>query len=125
MAAFALQDGEVVLAEIRPSVLASLWRECYTFGLFEIVRRRRRCILTTQRLVLIRGVLSRSVRMIPLDRIQDISVDNTLWVARLCVSSAGGSLGVEELRPLRTSDARKFAASVSLQIAARRGTQWA
>lgn len=123
MAAFALQEGEGILAEIRPSVIASLWRELCTGGLYEIARRRRRCILTTHRLILTQGVVSRSVRTIPLDRIQDVSVDNTLWVARLGVSSAGGSLGVEQLHPLRTSEARRFAEAVSLQIAALRRTR--
>ena len=39
MAACALQEGEGILAEIRPSVIASLWRELYTLGLYEIARR--------------------------------------------------------------------------------------
>jgi len=110
------QPGEVVVRDMRRSPLARLGAEVCTLGLYEIPRRRTHLILTNQRVITSRGVLHRSVRSLPLDRIQDASLSNTFWAAKIVFSTAGGRAGIEALTGLRTRTARAFMADLTPRI---------
>ena len=116
MAKLHLQPGEVVVIEKRPSPVAwpLLWYLC-TLGFSEIWRRRRRFIITGQRVIVARGLIRRSIRFVPLDRVQDVTMANILWRAAVQLSSAGGPSGVERLHPLRTRDARALVSELTLR----------
>ena len=108
--------GEVVVREVRPSPLATIPLYLFTLGLWEIWRRRTRFILSNQRVIISYGVLHRAVRFLPLDRVQDATLKNLLWVASIHLSSAGGSGGVEQLRRMRTRVARAFLEDLTPRI---------
>jgi membrane protein YdbS with pleckstrin-like domain len=116
MAQLHFQPGEVVISDVRPSPLVMLGNEVVTLGLYELWRRRTHLILTNQRVITSKGVVGRSVRSLPLDRIQDASVTNRLWEARIVLSSAGGRVGIEALNGLRTRVARAFLAELTPRI---------
>ena len=116
MAQLTFQPNEVVVRDMRRSPLATLGAEVCTLGLYEIARRRTHLILTNQRVISSRGVLHRSVRSLPLDRIQDASLSNTFWSAKIVFSSAGGGAGIEALTGLRTRTARAFMADLTPRI---------
>lgn len=91
----------------RPMVFAQL---AFTFGLYEIWRRRTFFILTTERVVLAKGLISRSVKSIPIAKVQDIDVETVLWSGRVRLSSAGApGLGLIALSPMWMEDAQLFA----------------
>ena len=96
------------IAEIRESPLVVMAQLFFSCGIYEIWRRCNVLQLTPMALVRRKGVVHRTFRSIPLDRVQDISVNNTLWWATLVVTSAGGDMGVEALQHLRTRTARNF-----------------
>ncbi|MGA9077464.1 MAG: PH domain-containing protein [Acidimicrobiales bacterium] len=108
MAQLTFQPGEVVVRQLRPTPLGLLPAYILTLGLFEISRRRWRFLLTNQRVVISKGVLSRAVRSVPLDRVQDATLKNQLWIASIHLTSAGGASSIEAMGPLRTRDARAF-----------------
>jgi hypothetical protein len=116
VAQLSFQPGEVVVRELRPSPLATIQLYVVTLGLWEIWRRRTRFVLTNQRVIISRGVLNRAVRFVPLDRVQDATLRNQLWVASIHLSSAGGPGGVEQLRLMRTRDARIFLEDLTPRI---------
>ena len=99
MAQLNFQSGEVVVRELRPTPLGVWPLYIVTLGLYEIWRRRTRFILTNQRVIISKGVVNRAVRFLPLDRVQDATLKNQLWIASILLSSAGGVSGIESVGP--------------------------
>jgi hypothetical protein len=111
-----LQPGETVVTEVRPSPLVTMYAYPFTLGLWEIWRRRKRYLLTNMRVIVTKGLVTRSVQFLPLDRIQDATLSNQLWAAVIGLSSAGGAAGIERLGSLRTRDARAFMHELTARI---------
>ncbi len=117
MAQVTFQPGEEVVRELRPSPLRGVpFLYLFTLGLYEVWRRRSRFILTDRRIIISKGVVNRSVRFLPLDRVQDATLKNQLWLASIQLTSAGGSAGVEQLYGLRTREAREFVHDIASRI---------
>ncbi len=117
MAQLTFQPGEEVVRELRPSPLRGVpFLYLFTLGLYEVWRRRARYILTNQRVIVSKGVVNRTMRFLPLDRVQDATIKNQLWLASVHLSSAGGVKGVEQLYGLRTRAAREFVQDLTPRI---------
>lgn len=80
-------------------------------------------MVTTHRLVLVEGLVTRSEQALPLNRIQDIRTRLSPFSGGdVVVSTAGGSLGVQAIRFLRRADAAALAeALTALGVAAASG----
>jgi len=110
-----LREGENVIAEVRPSPWWSLGYYLFSLGLWTIWRRKHRYVLTSQRLIALRGVISKSERIIPIDRIQDLDVKTSpLSGGRITLSTAGGPLGFKTIGMLTQRNARSFADAIQL-----------
>ena len=115
MAQLTFQPGEVEVRQLRPTPLAIQYY-IVTLGLYEIWRGRKRFILTNQRAIISKGVMHRGVRFVPLDRVQDATLTNFLWIAGIHLTSAGGVSSIEAMAPLRTREARTFLADLTGRI---------
>ncbi len=101
-----LHPDEKVLVEVLPSKWWTGSLYIFTFGLWELWRRRHRYIVTDQRVIAMRGVISKSERSIPLARIQDVQLRRSpLQGGCVTFSTAGGSLGFERILGLTRDDA--------------------
>ena len=108
-----LHDGENVLQEVLPSKYWTWSLYVITLGLWAIWRRRHRYILTNQRLISLKGVITKSERVIPLDRIQDLAVRTSPFKGgRIMLSTAGGPLGFKDITRITNKEARTFADAI-------------
>jgi hypothetical protein len=103
-----LLPGEQTLIVERPYFGGVYSLFVVTLGLYTIWWRRHVFVLTNQRVIEARGIVNRSVRSVPLGRIQDATLKRQLWVALIKLSSAGGSGGIETIGPLSNPGARRF-----------------
>lgn len=104
-----LQPGERILMEMLPSKWWTWAFYVCSVGLWGIWRKRHRYILTNQRIVLTKGLISKSVRALPLDRIQDANLHTSPFSGgRVKLSTAGGILGTESIKQLTRRDAKAF-----------------
>jgi Bacterial PH domain len=67
-----LRPGESVVLVVRPSRFLSFPKYLYTLGLYGFWRKRHVYVLTDQRLLMGRGVVSRTERSLPLRQIDDV-----------------------------------------------------
>lgn len=105
-----LHQGEHVVLEVLPSKWWTLNRYIVTLGLWGVWRKRHRFVLTNQRVVLLKGIVSKSERSAPLSRIQDAHLRRSpLAGGAVALSTAGGPLGVDLIGPLTQADALRFA----------------
>ena len=112
-----LRADERVLDEVRPSRWWTLGFYLFSLGLWSFWRRRHRYVLTNQRLIAVKGIVTKSERVLPLERIQDLSVRTSpLSGGRIAVSTAGGSLGFESIPCLTQAKARSFADAIQLAV---------
>jgi Short C-terminal domain len=112
-----MQPGEQVLAVIYRWWFATAPFHLFTLGLYEFWRRRRFIALTTERLLLCRGILLfKAQRAIPLDRIQDAAYKRYLWMGAVEISSAGGSFGKITDTAYKPSRTKEFVAHVQDRI---------
>lgn len=104
-----LNPGEQILQDEIPSAFWTYPRYVPTLGLWAIWRSRHHFLLTNQRLIIAKGIVSKSEQSVPLARIQDVVLQRSLitggWVR---ISSAGGGLGIERIGPLTREKARQF-----------------
>ena len=109
MSAPRLQPGETIVFETHPGSYAIWGRYLITLGLYGAWRRAACFTVTDQRVIMTRGlVLSKSQRSVPVDMVQDASVQTTMGVGSVLVSTAGGSASVERFSPLRSETAREL-----------------
>jgi len=104
----ALLPGERTLIVQRPYVGGVYSLFVVTLGLYTIWWRRHLFVLTSQRVIEARGIINRSVRSVPLGRVQDATLKRQLWVAQIKLSTAGGAGGIESIGPLSNPGARQF-----------------
>jgi len=117
-----LHSGERLVASIYPWWLATIGYYLLTLGLWEIWRRRHFIALTDQRLLHGKGiVLSKSLRSVPLSRVQDATYDRKLWAGGVQISSAGGSFGNLSDATFRPKQAKEFVHLLNEHIRHRQG----
>src|SRR5947209_8456531 len=85
-----LEPDERILFHELPDRMARIGSYVATLGLFEVWRRRTHFIVTSRRLIAVRGVVSRDQQVIPLDRIERVTVRERGQSATLDVASVRG-----------------------------------
>jgi membrane protein YdbS with pleckstrin-like domain len=104
-----LHDGERVVMDVQPSQWWTLGRYVFTLGLWAIWRKRNHYVLTSERIIHFKGIISKTERSAPLARIQDAQLNRSpLTGGKLVLSTAGGSLGFNTIGPLTQADALAF-----------------
>jgi membrane protein YdbS with pleckstrin-like domain len=85
--------------------------------LWAIWRRADRFVVTTYRVVVIRGIVSRFERAVPLTHIQDVTLRTpALQPSSVRLSTAGGTLGVQGMGPLSRAKARELADAIQGEL---------
>jgi uncharacterized membrane protein YdbT with pleckstrin-like domain len=86
MARYTLSEGEEVLTEVRPSTVKLFLMLLVTLGLYlpwfllRIVQNRfTKWVLTSRRVIAMRGVLNQETSSLGLERIQEIQHNRTIW----------------------------------------------
>jgi hypothetical protein len=112
--------GERVLAQTRERLGCVSWFWIILLlGLPLIWWAKRIYILTDQQVIMKRGVVFRTVKTIPLSKVQDVQVTQGPLGAYVQLSSAGGAYGVMVFGQLPKTAAAEFVAALEL---ARKGT---
>lgn len=115
-----LDDEDVILDMLLSRAWTSIMYPL-TLGLWELWRRRHHVILTNQRVVVRKGIIAKSQQAVPIDRIQDAGLTTSIFGGgSVRLSSAGGSLGVEVIKPLTRPDATQFSIELSKLLAVSR-----
>jgi hypothetical protein len=107
-----LEPGEQILFHERPDRLGRLGSYMATLCLFELWRRRTHFVLTDRRLITFRGVVSRDQQVIPLQKIESLTISTRGPSATLNVATAGGALGRQPFGPLGRTQAQRLADAV-------------
>lgn len=118
MAAPRIHADETVQFQAHPGSWQLAFAYLVTLGLYAIVQRTTTYTVTDQRVILTRGVITRTSQSVPLHMVQDASDETTLGVGRVVLSSAGGALSVQRFGPMRAADARAMADEIMKQVAA-------
>ena len=109
-----LNEGERVLDAVLPSAWWTLGLYIFTLGLWAIWRKRHVYILTTERLIVVKGIISTSQVSAPLSRIQDLHLKQSPFTGgKVEWSTAGGPMGVTSIRNVTRADARRLAQEMS------------
>ena len=110
-------DEHVVMA-LRPS---GWWGTTgyyiLTLGLYEFWRRATVFALTEQRILRRKGRFQKVEQSVPVADVENVTVTRTLGVGGVLVSVAGGSpsASLQEMQPLPTGEARRFADAIMAQ----------
>ncbi len=107
---------EQLIAKAAPSASVTWSRYFFTLGLWEIWRRRQRVVVTNQRIITTRGLLSKSQRMLPIGKVQDASLQLRFWVGRVVVTTAGGAAGSVDFPTLSRPDARNIVNAIQRAV---------
>jgi hypothetical protein len=119
MAIWLMAPDERVLVVGRPS-LASVWpRYLLTLGLYGFWHRRRVSVLTSKRVMLGKGILSRQERSIPIHSINDV-IFARRGLSGLCEirSSTNWARTITRVGPLSARTARRFAYELQARLPA-------
>ena len=109
-----LNQGESVILDETPSAFWTWPLYVFTLGLWSIWRSRHRFILTSQRVIVRKGIISKSEQTVQLARIQDVNVVRSLIAGgSIAISSAGGALSIRKIGPLTRAKAAEFAEKMS------------
>ncbi len=112
-----LMPDEAIVLDLMLSAWWTLGRYIFTLGLWAIWRERHRIVVTNQRLVVRKGIISKSEVGIPLGRIQDVHCKTSpLTGGEVKLSTAGGSLGIDSITMLTQADAAALAHALSARI---------
>ena len=96
-----LNPGEEILCDEVPSAFWTYPLYLGTLGLWAVWRGRHHFLLTNQRVMITKGIVSKSEQSVPLVRIQDVSLQRSLVAGGYVkLSSAGGGISVEKIGPL-------------------------
>jgi len=104
------EPGERVLFHELPDRVARIGSYLATLGLFELWRRRTHFIATDRRLIAVRGLVSRDRQVIPLDKVERVTVRRRGPSASLDVATVRGLLGTQPIGPLGKEQAGRLAA---------------
>ncbi len=111
-----LGPGESIVISATPAATFGVWaRWVFTCGLYEIWRRQHRFMVTNQRVIVTKGILNRTERVVPLSKVQDVTVRTGLFTGYVVLSSAGGALGIEQLGPVWRRQAGAIADAITNQ----------
>lgn len=109
-----LHPDEEIVMDLLPSRLWTWTGYPLTLGFWEIWRRRHHFVLTNQRVIIAKGVITKSEQSVPLSRVQDAHLRRSpLSGGFVDLSTAGGHLGVEQLGPVKQSEARDLADAIT------------
>jgi hypothetical protein len=112
-----LNPGEQILRDELPSALWTMGFYVLTLGLWAVWRRRHRFVLTNQRVMVLKGIVNKSERSVPLARIQDVNLRTSIATGGfVALSSAGGPLGIQGFGPFTRAGAVAFADALSQAI---------
>jgi hypothetical protein len=103
---------EHVLFHEWPDRRARLGAYVATLGLFELWRRRTHFIVTGRRIITVRGVISRDQQLVPLDKVDRVTLRPGRWSSRLDVATVGGVLGTQPFGPLGRQQAVRMAETI-------------
>jgi membrane protein YdbS with pleckstrin-like domain len=104
-----LQPGEKVLFQAHPAAWSLFPVYVLTLGLYELWRKAAWFMVTDQRVIASKGIVTRTQRSVPVDMIQDASVRTQLGVGTVVVSSAGGPLSAQRFGPMSSATANEMA----------------
>ncbi len=108
-----LRKGESLLLVGRPAMVKVWPKYLLTLGVYGIWRRRDTTVLTDQRVIMGKGIFSRSEHAIPMRRIQDASYARRGVAAYCEVKYEGqGRYQVARLGPFSGKMARRFAREI-------------
>ena len=108
-----LQAGEEVVVIARPSRLAVWPKYVFTLGLYGIWRKRHTSIVTDRRILLGKGIVSRSERSIPFNHVDEASFRRRGTYAYCdVIYTTRGQRNVQRVGPLSARAARRFAREV-------------
>jgi Bacterial PH domain len=109
-----LQRGESIILVAHPSLVTAWPKYLFTLGLYGLWRTRHTTVLTNRRILIGRGVISRSERSIPFDRINDARFVRNGYVGYTDLFLRGSNR-IERIGPIRPRDARRLASEVLSQ----------
>jgi len=112
-----LQREEQAIMSASPSVAANFYKYLYTFGLYELWRRRDTAVVTSKRLLISRGIFNREERSIAMSHIEGARyVRRGLnSYAQITIVDRGGRKS-ERIGPMSARAARRFVAEVLQRI---------
>ncbi len=113
-----MEPGERVVFHELPVRGARLAAYIFSLGLFELWRRRTHFIVTDERLIAVRGVVSRDRQIIPLDLVERVTVREGGRSGAVDVATVGGALGTQRFGPLSREQAVRLAGAVKRGCAA-------
>lgn len=76
-----MREAETAVITSRESAWTLSWwlKVCFTLGIYLLVWANNRLVVTKQRVYLRKGLLSRSEKNIPMGRIQDVAIHQSVW----------------------------------------------
>lgn len=96
---------------LHPSAAVTWPRYIWTLGFYGLWRKRQSWILTTDRVLVGRGVLGRSERSLPFDHVEDVVFSRHGYAAYVDVELQHPHR-VERIGPLRPSQARRATSAI-------------
>jgi len=112
MSAPKLQRGEQTILAIHPTAWTLGMAYIFTLGLYELWRRATWFTITDQRVILSKGIVTRTQRSVPVDMIQDATVTTQLGVGWILVTTAGGPASTLRLGPVTSGIAQEIADTI-------------
>jgi hypothetical protein len=107
-----LEPGERILFHEVQAPAARPGAHAITLGLYRVWRRRAHFIVTTLRVMAVRGLVSRDQQEIPARLVRSAEVKRSATGATVWVSTVGGALGTQPFGPMGRTQADAFAAAV-------------
>ncbi len=107
-----LEPGENVLFHELPERRARLGAYVASLGLFEVWRRRTHFVVTNQRVATVRGLVSIDRQVIPLDRVERVTLRGRGRSVTVQVATVNGALGTQPFGPLSEDQARRLIEAV-------------
>jgi membrane protein YdbS with pleckstrin-like domain len=73
-------------------------------------------VVTDQRIITTKGLVSKTQRILPISKVQDASLRTSLWVGHVIVTTAGGSAGAISMPLLGPSAAREIVEAIQTAV---------
>jgi uncharacterized membrane protein YdbT with pleckstrin-like domain len=105
-----LHENERVVTTVLPSHWWTLGRYIFTLGLWYFWRKRHVYVLTNERVIAVKGIINTREASAPLSRIQDLHLKRSIFTGgTVAWSTAGGGLGVTQIKNVTRADAARIA----------------